>query len=271
MSDEIEIRRAASSAEYQALQEAQRLAWGITRDGYVVPVATMVGAQMHGGLVLGAFRPDGAAVGLSFAFLGQIEGQLCLYSQLTGVIPGYQGHGVGHRLKLAQWEYARAQGLPLLAWAFDPLQAGNAHFNLAKLGATSRRFIPDMYGQRTDALNAGAPTDRLIVEWATEPRLAPTLPADAAGHLPNLIAGADDDAPRFDPAALTTPNAPRLLLEIPAEMGRLRQEQPALAAAWQTAARDAFLATFAAGRHAVGFHRQEGERGRRCFYILDRP
>ena len=32
-----------------------------------------------------------------------------------------------------------------------------------------------MYGPRTDALNAGAPTDRLIVEWSTEPRIAPTL------------------------------------------------------------------------------------------------
>ena len=49
----IVIRRAETSADYQACQAAQRRAWGITADGYVVPVATMVGAQLHGGVVQG--------------------------------------------------------------------------------------------------------------------------------------------------------------------------------------------------------------------------
>src|SRR5580704_13560932 len=90
VNDEITIRRAETVADYRACQIAQRQAWGITEDGYVVPVATMVGANLHGGLVLGAFLPTGEAVALTFAFLGRIEGELCLYSQLTGVVPGYQ-------------------------------------------------------------------------------------------------------------------------------------------------------------------------------------
>ena len=60
----------------------------------------MVGANLHGGLVLGAFLPDGEAVAMSFAFLGRIEGRLCLYSQLTGVVPGYQSQGLGYQIKL---------------------------------------------------------------------------------------------------------------------------------------------------------------------------
>ena len=55
----ITIRRAEAPADYVALQDAQRGAWGLDDDSYVVPVATMVGAQHHGGLVLGAFLPDG--------------------------------------------------------------------------------------------------------------------------------------------------------------------------------------------------------------------
>jgi predicted GNAT superfamily acetyltransferase len=267
MNDEIVIRRAETSADYVALQSAQRRAWGITTDGYLVPVATMVGAQLHGGLVLGAFRPDGEAVGLSFAFLGRFEGRLCLYSQLTGVVPGYQSLGIGHRLKQAQWEYASEQGLALLAWAFDPLQAGNAYFNLAKLGATAQRYIVDMYGRRTDALNAGAATDRLIVEWAIEPRQPPTLSPDAAARLPRLIDAAAAH-PRLDPTPLAGV-APRLFLEIPADIGRLRQDHPDLAAAWQAAVRAAFLAAFAAGYRATGFHRQESASGRHCLYLLE--
>src|SRR5947209_1059924 len=130
MSDAVTIRPAESIADYHACQEAQRKAWGIGEERYVVPLATMVGAQLHGGLVLGAFRADGSAVGVSFAFLGRIDGRLCLYSQLTGVVPGQQGRGLGGRLKQAQRQFARAAGLELIAWAFDPLQAGNAHFNL---------------------------------------------------------------------------------------------------------------------------------------------
>src|SRR3954464_6443316 len=120
MSEAITIRRAETIADYRACQEAQRRAWGIAEENYVVPVATMVGAQHHGGLVLGAFLPDGEAVGLSFAFLGRTEGRLCLYSQLTGVVPGYQDRGIGYRLKTYQQEFARAEDVPCIAWAFDP-------------------------------------------------------------------------------------------------------------------------------------------------------
>ena len=165
LDDEITIRRAETVADYRACQIAQRQAWGITEDGYVVPVATMVGANLHGGLVLGAFLPNGEAVAMTFAFLGRIDGQLCLYSQLTGVVPGYQSRGLGYQIKLMQRDFARAEGIDRIAWAFDPLQAGNAHFNLSRLGASARRFVANMYGERTDALNASVPTDRLIVEW----------------------------------------------------------------------------------------------------------
>src|SRR3954447_25250498 len=160
MEPEITIRKAESLADYRACQAAQRAAWGITDENYVVPVATMVGAQLHGGLVLGAFLPDGEAAGMSFAFLGRTGGRLCLYSQLTGVVPGYQDQGVGYRLKLAQREVARSEHVPCIAWAFDPLQAGNARFNLEKLGATASHYVVDMYGPRSDALNRNATTDR---------------------------------------------------------------------------------------------------------------
>ena len=271
MSDEIAIRRAATFAEYHALQEAQRRAWGITRDGYVVPVATMVGAQLHGGLVLGAFLPSGEAIGLSFAFLGVIDGRHCLYSQLTGVVPGYQGHGIGHRLKLAQWEYAHEQGLALLAWAFDPLQAGNAHFNLEKLGATSRRFVENMYGPRTDLLNAGVPTDRLVVEWETAPRHRTPLPPRIADTLPHLITASDRAGGlRGVDAVAARLSAPQALLEIPPDIAQLRQHAPSLAEQWQHAARTAFVEAFVAGYRAVGFVRRELHDVRRCYYLLER-
>lgn len=267
MNQGITIRRACTVADYLACQRAQRAAWGISDDSYVVPVATMAGAQHHGGLVLGAFLPDGEAVGMSFAFLGRIENRLCLYSQLTGVVPGYQDQGIGYRLKHAQRDVARAENVPCIAWAFDPLQAGNARFNLEKLGATAVRLIVDMYGPRTDALNRNTSTDRLIVVWETE-TTTPREPVAEVSTLPRLVSST---AAENDPTCHDFPaDAVAVTIEVPPDINRLRRERPGPAERWSIVVRAAFLAAFAAGHRAVGFVREDGPDGQRCFYVLDR-
>jgi predicted GNAT superfamily acetyltransferase len=275
----ITIRRARTIAEYVGCQGVQRSAWGITEGGYLVPVATMVGANLHGGLVLGAFLSSGEAVGMSFAFLGRIDGRLCLYSQLTGVVPGYQSHGIGYQIKQVQRAFARSEGIDVVAWAFDPLQGGNAHFNLCRLGATARRYIENMYGQRTDALNDGVPTDRLIAEWETESTASRETPSELPGTLPKLI-GLNPVAPSTEAGSVALPcflgesslGPPRTLLEIPSEIALLRRESPALAEAWRAAARHAFCSAFAAGYRAVSILRDDADAGghRRVFYVLER-
>lgn len=264
----ITVRRVATPAEYLACQEVQRRAWGLTTPGYVVPVATMVGAQLHGGQVLGAFLPDGRLVGFSFAFLGRIHGRLCLYSQLAAVDPDYQGRGIGGMLKQAQRAIALSEGLDLMAWAFDPLQAGNGNFNLNKIGATSRTYIVDMYGPRTDALNAGlAATDRLIAEWELREERRPPAVSEA----PELIASAvDEHGLRLARGVRDVLGEPYLLLEVPTDLERLRSADPAHVTAWRETTRAAFLAAFAAGYRAVGFVRHATPQGPRAFYLLQR-
>jgi predicted GNAT superfamily acetyltransferase len=275
--EEITIRRAETMADYRACQEAQRRAWGITEEGYVIPIATMVGANLHGGLVLGAFRPNGEAVAMSFAFLGRIEGRPCLYSQLTGVVPGYQSRGLGYRIKIHQRDFARAEGIGRIAWAFDPLQAGNAHFNLGRLGASAGRYMDNMYGERTDALNAGVPTDRLIAEWVTTDQPPRSIRPDAATVLPQLTHATSGPTGELEPDLMSLPaciamviGAPSALVEIPADIARLRRDRPELADHWRSAVRQAFRAAFEAGYRAVSFVRDETVTPNRVFYLLDR-
>jgi predicted GNAT superfamily acetyltransferase len=255
------IRRAETPADYRACQEAQRRAWGIGDEGYLIPAATMVGANLHGGLVLGAFLPDGTAVAMSFAFLGRLHGRICLYSQLTGVVPEYQSHGLGFTLKMRQREIAHEQGIERIAWAFDPLQSGNAYFNLTRLGATAVRYVENMYGARTDALNAGVPTDRLIVEWETSIGGSRTILIDPSA-LPKLIDDGTNPAPDLE--------APQLALEIPMDVARLRRESPAVAERWRAAVAAAFAAAFTAGYRAFAFVRDDSSGERRGFYVLER-
>ena len=92
-SDEITIRRAVSGRRLSGLPAGPAQAWGITEESYLIPIATMVGANLHGGLVLGAFSPDGQAVGMSFGFLGRTRGPF---------LPLFSAHRRGPGLPVAR-------------------------------------------------------------------------------------------------------------------------------------------------------------------------
>jgi predicted GNAT superfamily acetyltransferase len=271
--DEINIRRAVTVADYRACQEAQKRAWDISDDGYLIPVATMVGANLHGGLVAGAFLPHGEAVAMSFAFLGRTEGEFCLYSQLTGVVPEYQSRGLGYEIKLFQSQIARSEGIPTIAWSFDPLQAGNAHFNLTRLGAHAGRFFENMYGPRTDRLNAGVPTDRLIARWELARAPAAPLSFQSVSELPRLLEVSDTPKEGLLPAGISTGltlSEPRLLLEIPIDISALRSEDPATAERWRSMVARAFQLALGKSYRAVHFVRDNATVLRRGFYVLER-
>ena len=255
MSDAILVRDIHGPAELRACQALQRRTWGITEDGYVVPVATMAAAQKVGGLVLGAFDDQATLLGFTFAFLGKLHGSLVLYSQLAAVDPNAQGRGIGRQLKFEQRERARRDGLSAVVWAFDPLQASNASFNLGVLGATCRVYEVDLYGSRTDALNAGLATDRLFAEWSTT--LDPQPIREPWPDAPDLIEVAGD----LTPLGCHPPTGDRARIEIPADLASVKRT-PEVAQAWQHHVRTAFQQAFDAGLVAVGFSRADPHRPR---------
>jgi predicted GNAT superfamily acetyltransferase len=266
----VRIRDVRGADELRACQDLQRRAWGITEDGYVLPVATMAGAQKVGGLILGAFDANELLVGFAFAFLGKLKDRLILYSQLTGVHPAHQSTGIGRLLKFEQRKRARDMALEAVVWAFDPLQASNAAFNLGVLGATCRTYEVDMYGARTDALNAGLATDRLLAEWPTavDPAGGRTDPWPDGVDLihTNIVPGLS--FPKVEHISPIPPTAKHVHIKIPARIADVKARGPSSAAReWQSALRETFQAAFAAGFVAVGFSRAEADQP--C-YLLER-
>src|ERR1700730_14479766 len=159
--DGIEIRQCHSLDEFEEGVRLERVIWG---EEITVPAPIFVVADHTGGQVIGAFDGEKLA-GMTLALAGFRGTLRFLHSHMTAVLPEYQNRGVGRRLKLFQRQDALKRGIPLVEWTFDPLELKNAYFNLARLGAVVRRYIPDCYGVTESPLHGGLPTDRLVAEW----------------------------------------------------------------------------------------------------------
>jgi predicted GNAT superfamily acetyltransferase len=163
---EIRIAGLTEIAEFERCVELQVAVWGYSESD-LIPKRVFLVAQRIGGQVIGAFDDEagGLLVGFCLSLPGYREGRAYLHSHMLAVLPDYRNAGLGRRLKLAQREDALARGIELMEWTFDPLEIKNAHLNIARLGAISRRYLPDFYGASSSPLQGGLPTDRLVAEW----------------------------------------------------------------------------------------------------------
>lgn len=267
------IRPAQSLDELELCIGLQQKTWGYS-DLEVVPRNIYVLAQALGGHVLCAWEStgefsgfamavaahepaDGTAAaerwmqpvsqtGRPFAFKDSGPPTPYLHSHLVAVAAGAQSCGLGFALKFAQRDVALASGIRTMRWTFDPLMAGNAAFNLGKLGAIVRRYVPDFYGRLGSVLQGGTPTDRLLAEW-------------------NLTSERVDDARA---GSLIAPGNAAERIELPAEIPAWKQAgsmEPLEAA--QRTLRQRFQKAFAEGFFVSGFVRNSGGGGT---YLLER-
>src|SRR6202171_4789659 len=122
---QVEVRLPRTPAEFAACEALSRDIWGAA-DRNVVPRELLLTMQLNGGLVHGAFLPDGRLVGFCFRVASLRGGSLRLCSHQLGVVPELRGAGIGIELKQAQRRDALRLGDQLGAWAFDPPEGRNA-------------------------------------------------------------------------------------------------------------------------------------------------
>jgi predicted GNAT superfamily acetyltransferase len=102
------------------------------------------------------------------------------------------------------------------------LELKNAHFNLIRLGAIARRFIPNCYGITDSPLHSGLPTDRLLAEWWLDsPRVRAILEGDG-----DVLVSQKNSATQH--------------IRIPADIGELKNKDRAAAARIQDEIREQF-------------------------------
>jgi predicted GNAT superfamily acetyltransferase len=161
--EQITIRKCVGIDELNACVALQKEVWNFS-DLDLIPLRMFVVSQKIGGQTIGAFHDDDL-VGFAFSIPGSRAGHAYLHSHMLAVRDSFRNHGLGRKLKLAQREDAIQQGFELLEWTFDPLEIKNAHLNLSRLGAITRRYSVNHYGHSSSPLQGGLPTDRLVAEW----------------------------------------------------------------------------------------------------------
>lgn len=229
--------------ECEALQEA---VWG----GGVLAANMTITLCRHGGIAIGAFDAQteqmiGCVAGmLSPAHQAGAANGLSHHSHIAAVLPAYQRRGIGEALKRAQAKWCRANGINLMTWTVDPLEARNARLNIGKLGCICRTYIENCYGFMDDALNAGIASDRFEVEWWLD------LDAQRAG-LPGS-AGWQDET---------------LCIDIPADYQSLKRNDHARAIQARLETRERFLEAFGNGFVVTGFENDT----RNAQFVLKKP
>jgi predicted GNAT superfamily acetyltransferase len=285
MADPITIRPLTTPADMLAAEELQRRVWP-GNDTEVVPVHMLLAVAHGGGVVLGAYD-GGRLIGLVVGFLGTdgahpdrvAMARLKHCSHMLGVDPAYRDRAIGFQLKVAQRDIVGKQGIRLVTWTYDPLLSRNAHLNIRRLGAVSRTYLREVYGEMRDGLNLGLSSDRFLVDWwITSHRVASRLegqrpPLDLAHFL-------EAGAQKLNPAALGTDDQPRptdhpeapsgslALVEIPPDFLSLKAKDLELARAWREHTRMVFEQAFSTGYMVTDFVHLRGERVPRSYYLL---
>jgi predicted GNAT superfamily acetyltransferase len=256
----VDVRLIGSLAEIHAVYSLFNRIWKPDKSNPPVTVDQLRAMTYAGNYLAGAFD-RGSLVGACVGFFAAPPGA-SMHSHVAGVAAEVRGRSVGFALKLHQRAWALEQGLTEVTWTFDPLVRRNAYFNLVKLGAIPRDYLVDFYGDMDDGINIGQGSDRLLVGWDLTSEAVVNACAGRA-------VGADDSATSAAPFALREdmsgepqlvdePGAPGtsiIRVEIPADIEKLRQVDPAAARRWRLALRDVLGGLVAAEAQVTGFSR----------------
>lgn len=239
-------------------------------DRDAIPSHMLKAIQHAGGILLGAYDQD-RMIGFAVGMIGKRGGKYLHYSHAAGVLPAYQGRGVGSGIKWMQRELVLEQGFDCIAWTFDPLQRGNANFNIHRLGCICNEYHVNLYGQMPDQLNAGLPSDRFETRWwllseRVCQRQKGSVPLPEVTDIHCVLAV---DAHQGPGEIMWKDGERQLLVEIPDDLQRLKSYHPEVALQWRLNTRQVFTTLFSQGYTIVDFVSLTIENHRRNWYLLE--
>jgi predicted GNAT superfamily acetyltransferase len=267
----VTLRVLHTHGEYDECVAIEKETWGAAFSE-IVPATMLMICQKVGGIVAGAFAPDGSMVGFVFGLAGYRNGKPVHWSDMLAVRSDVRGSGLGQELKWFQRGLLLKRGVDVMYWTFDPLVSRNAHLNLNRLGAEIEAYVPDYYGPDTGSeLHSGLGTDRFIVIW----RLRGPRTKRARGKRPVTDYAAYTAAPVVNsitvgvigsiPEERELPQEGNVRIEVPHDIQAVKKSDPGLAWLWRTVTRRAFMHYLKRGYTVDGIYQDADGRS---FYVL---
>ncbi|MCM3706603.1 MULTISPECIES: GNAT family N-acetyltransferase [Cytobacillus] len=228
------IKNLHTVKDLEAVYELEAGIWSVEE---AVPVNHTVATVKNGGFVLGAFVGE-KLIGFQYSFPGYDGTKAYLCSHSLGIHQEYRALGIGEKLKYAQKQTALEKGYDLISWTYDPLETVNANLNLHKLRAVCTQYTENAYGEMSDQMNAGIPSDRFLVEW----RILDESPVRqlSAEVLPRAIEIEVADG-------LSTPEGvnleyenEKILIPVPGNFQDIKKREFELALKWRKSTKEAF-------------------------------
>lgn len=268
----IEIRDLELKSEYDACAQMQIDVWGFA-EIEVVPAGHLIAMHHYSGTCIGAFDGD-RMVGFVCGFGGWEAGRPFHHSHMLAVLPEYRGRRIGENLKWAQRDRVLDQGIELINWTFDPLQAPNANLNINRLGCIARRYKVNLYGVSESPLHGGIPTDRFEAEWhlksqrVLDARRGRRKEWSGWETLPraNRTRVTADNLLACEPELDLSLDVDTLLIEVPKTIIDVMARDRELALDWRHRTRAMLQAYFEKGYRVDGLHRSDTS----AFYRLTR-
>lgn len=234
----ISVRMLEEPVELMTAERLLQRVWG--SDAVQLNAATMRAFAHTGNYVAGAFLSDessepGEMVACAVGFFAPPD-ERSLHSHIAGVDSRFAGRGIGTALKNHQRAWCLDRGVTSMTWTFDPAIARNAFFNITKLGVSVMAYLENFYGALDDDLNAGSPTDRLLVRWDLQ--ITARVRTAAATATAAGASALDVDRDGEPVVRGVDPVVSPVLVQIPADMEGLRRTDPTRAARWRFALRE---------------------------------
>jgi predicted GNAT superfamily acetyltransferase len=289
----LRVETSARAQDYRMYEDLRNEVWGFPEDHMSGTRNMMCENFLHegGSLFIGAFArddrsafpADGAHLaGFCYGFTGVRDKEigfrdpanLRFYSQFAAVRKGFQGLGLGVRLKEFQGETVRdLLGVGTIICTYDPLTAVNARRNVRHFGMEVLEYRVATYGEYGGRLNRlDVPTDRFLMSWDLSrwapggPRAAESVPAAAGQAIRTAVRKVKGRTAEGELEVVEAVEPDRsegtVIVRIPADFYHMLRETDVedpevrrIPLDWRSATRRAFTTLFAAGYGVVDFRR----------------
>ncbi|KAF0816562.1 MULTISPECIES: GNAT family N-acetyltransferase [unclassified Cytobacillus] len=257
------IKNLHTVKDLEAVYELEARIWSVEE---AVPVNHTVATVKNGGFVLGAFIGE-ELIGFQYSFPGFDGTKVYLCSHSLGIHQKYRAFGIGEKLKNAQKQTAIEKGYDLISWTYDPLETVNANLNLHKLGAVCTHYMENAYGEMSDQMNAGIPSDRFLVEWRIQDVFPVRQRPDEV--LPRAIETEVADGFRVPVSVNLNCRNEKVYIPVPGNFQDIKKRDIELALKWRKSTKEAFVQYLSKGWIATDLIK-DADAKNQYLYLLEK-